>query len=114
MQQIALQPLMRRIWRAMRTFNVPINHPIIQNLTESDLSFIEWSTALDNPKLREKLENTVYDDDFDEWYDNCMNESEEVEYTDSEHSVLDTKDTDYADLSEPLNDTQIDDWEEVE
>jgi len=114
MQQIALQPLMRKIWRAMRTFNVPIDHPIIQNLTEFDLSFIEWSTALDDPKLREKIENTVYDDDFDEWYDKCMNESEEAEYTDSEDAPTEVKDDEYADLSESPDDAQIDDWEEVE
>lgn len=98
----------------MRTFNVPIDHPIIQNLTEHDLSFIEWSSALDDPKLREKLENTVYDDDFDEWYEKCMDESGETEYTDSENSLPIVNDDDYVDLSEPLNETKIDDWEEVE
>ena len=98
----------------MRTFNVPIDHPVIQNLTEFDLSFIEWSTALDDPKLREKIENTVYDDDFDEWYENCMNESGETEYTDSENNPPDINDEDYADLSETPKGTQIDDWEEVE
>lgn len=113
MQQIALQPLMRKIWRAMRTFNVPIDHPIIQNLTEYDLSFIEWSTALDDPKLREKIENTIYDDDFDEWYNNCMNESDDSKYTDCEDVIPEVSDDDYVDLSESSDD-QIDDWEEVE
>ena len=97
----------------MRTFNVPITHPIIQNLTEYDLSFIEWSTALDDPKLREKIENTVYDDDFDDWYENCMKGSEETEYTDTESNHPEVND-DYADLSEIPDDSPIDDWEEVE
>lgn len=96
----------------MRTFNVPIAHPIIQSLTEHDLSFIEWSTALDDPKLREKIENTVYDDDFDEWYENCIKESAETEYTDSEDNSSDIDE--YSDLSEPSKKSEIDDWEEVE
>ena len=95
----------------MRTFKVPIDHPVIQNLTEHDLSFIEWSAALDDPKLREKIENTVYDDEFDDWYDKCMEDSE---YTDSENDAKITNDDEYIDLSEPLNENKVDDWEEVE
>lgn len=51
----------------MKLFNVPITHEYIQNLTEFDLDFIDWSTALDDPKFREKLENVFYDPDFDSW-----------------------------------------------
>lgn len=64
----------------MKTFNVPITHPYIQGLTEFDLNFIDWSAALDDPKLREKIENTVYDDDFDSWF----NEQLENEIADGE------------------------------
>jgi hypothetical protein len=53
----------------MKLFQVPINHPYIQNLTGFDLDFIEYSTLWDNPKIREKLQNTFYDDEFDEWAD---------------------------------------------
>lgn len=61
----------------MKTFQVPINHPYIQNLTSWDLEFIEVSTALDNPKIREKLQNTIYDDDFDDYWDETMNSTQE-------------------------------------
>lgn len=91
-----------------------MTHPSIQSLTEADLSFIEWSTALDDPKLREKIENTVYDDDFDEWYDSCMNGSVEPEYTDTESNDTIVEDEEYTNMSESLGETNIDDWEEVE
>lgn len=100
----------------MRTFKVPMTHPYIQGLTEFDLSFIEWSAALDDPKLREKIENTVYDDEFDEWYNSCLDGDVKDEYTDID-SESQVEYDDYADLSESLNETQLndyDDWEEVE
>lgn len=53
----------------MKLFQVPINHPYIQGLTQFDLDFIELSTLWDNPKIREKLQNTFYDEEFDDWAD---------------------------------------------
>ena len=60
---------MRKLWAAMKLFQVPINHPYIQNLTPFDLNFIEYSGLWDNPKLREKLQNTFYDEEFEDWAD---------------------------------------------
>lgn len=51
----------------MKLFKVPINHPYIQGLTSFDLEFIELSTLWDDPKIREKLQNTFYDDEYDDW-----------------------------------------------
>lgn len=65
-----MEPLMRKIWAAMKLFKVPINHQYIQSLTSYDLAFIEWSTALDNPEFAEKYKNTFYDDEFDDFWDN--------------------------------------------
>lgn len=76
MGQLASQPLMRRIWLAMKTFNVPITHPYIQQLTDFDLEFIEWSSLFDNPKILKKFQNTVYDEEFDQWYEEALQEDE--------------------------------------
>lgn len=73
MGDIASQPLMRKLWLAMKTFNVPITHPHIQQLTDFDLEFISWSTRFDDHKVLDKYRNTVYDDEFDEWYNSVMN-----------------------------------------
>lgn len=70
---MASQPLMRKLWLAMKTFNVPITHPYIQQLTDFDLEFISWSTRFDDPKVLDKYRNTVYDDEFDEWWNSVMN-----------------------------------------
>ena len=71
MQEIAIQPQMRKIWMAMKLFRVPMTHPFIQNLTEYDLDFIDWSTSLDNPKFFEKIKNTFYDDEYDQCHHSC-------------------------------------------
>lgn len=72
MGDLASQPLMRKLWLAMKTFNVPITHPYIQQLTDFDLEFISWSTRFDDPKVLDKYKNTVYDDEFDEWWNSVM------------------------------------------
>lgn len=115
----------------MKLFKVPINHPYIQNLTNFDLDFIEYSTLWDDPKIREKLQNTFYDDEFDEWADetesltpeeealfHAQNESkiDKVENISLDSSIppeLPTDD-DYIELE---NDTQsdiFDEWEETD
>lgn len=68
----------------MKTFNVPITHPYIQNLTDFDLSFIEWSSLFDNPKILKKFQNTVYDDEFDSWYEEALQEEEAAANGDDE------------------------------
>lgn len=70
---MASQPLMRKLWLAMKTFNVPITHPFIQQLTDFDLEFINWSIRFDDPKVLDKYKNTVYDDEFDAWWNSVMN-----------------------------------------
>lgn len=106
----------------MKLFKVPITHEYIQNLTEFDLQFIEMSTALDNPRLREKILNTIYDEDYDEY----EKESEEEELTEEERAMMEeimskhgvhdndsVKDS-FQPLGESATDEDPDDWEEVE
>lgn len=123
MQDIAIQPTMRMIWEAMKLFRVPMTHEYIQNLTEFDLQFIEMSTALDNPRLREKILNTVYDEDYDDY----EKESEEDSLTEEERAIMEeimskqgvhnneTAEDSFIPLGEdkPI-DEDPDDWEEVE
>jgi hypothetical protein len=54
----------------MKLFQVPINHPYIQNLTSFDLNFIEWASAMDNPEFMQKMQNTFYDEEFDDFWEN--------------------------------------------
>ena len=124
MTEIAIQPNMRMIWTAMKLFRVPITHEYIQNLTEFDLQFIDVSTALDNPKFYEKIKNTFYDEEFDEY----ANEAEEDELTEEEKAIMeqvmnkglserneDVFTEEYDDFL-PIQDVVEDpnDWEEVE
>lgn len=39
-------------------------------MNEADLSLMEWSMALDDPKFKERLENYAYDPEFDEFFNN--------------------------------------------
>ena len=109
------------IWTAMKLFRVPITHEYIQNLTEFDLQFIDVSTALDNPKFYEKIKNTFYDEEFDEY----ANEAEEDELTEEEKAMMeqimkqsssDTTSDSTNDDFIPLQEVEEDpnDWEEVE
>ena len=110
------------IWTAMKLFRVPITHEYIQNLTEFDLQFIDISTALDNPKFYEKIKNTFYDEEFDEY----ANEAEEDELTEEEKAIMEqimkqnlserSSDTTVEDGFIPIQDVDEDpnDWEEVE
>lgn len=115
----------------MKLFQVPISHPYIQNLTSFDLDFIEYSTLWDNPKVREKLQNTFYDEDFDEWADetealtpeeealfhvNDDYKSGEVESLLPDDSIspeLPTDD-DYVPLESEMPTDILDEWEEDE
>lgn len=120
----------------MRTFNVPVTHPYIQNLTNFDLEFIECSTAFDNPKVLEKYLNTVYDDEFDDYWDETMSPKEEEYHEDVplnsppsaqnfHHSVANysngerfngdiIKHSENANKEEKITDTEVNDWEEVD
>lgn len=112
---------MRMIWTAMKLFNVPITHEFIQNLTEFDLEFIEMSTALDNPKLRDKILNTVHDEEFDDYADEVHGE----ELTEEERKMMEeimskqghepvAEEDDYIPLQETEDYQDLDDWEEVD
>lgn len=109
----------------MKLFGVPITHEYIQNLTEFDLQFIDVSSALDNPKFYEKIKNTFYDEEFDEY----ANQAEEDELTEEERAMMEqimrqqgagekkcldeVPDEDFL----PIQDETIedpDDWEDVE
>lgn len=114
----------------MKTFHVPISHPYIQNLTERDLEFLDWSSALDNPKIYDKVKNTYYDDDFDEYEQEVegdeLTEEELALFGDgNSESVTDinrdinTSNLPHDDDYMPMEDDSIqhasndDDWEEV-
>ena len=116
---------MRKIWMAMKLFHVPITHEYIQNLTDFDLEFIDLSTALDDPRVFEKLQNTFYDDDFDEYAD----EAEDDELTEEEKAMMEeimkknskeneNQTDDFTPVENMKEDTtnfdNPDDWEEVE
>ena len=106
----------------MKLFSVPITHDYIQNLTTFDLEFIEMSTALDNPKLRDKILNTVYDEEFDEYAEEIDNE----ELTDEERKIMEEimskqghkteaeEDEKFTPLGEDKENSDLDDWEEVD
>lgn len=124
MQDIAIQPTMRMLWRAMKLFRVPITHEYIQNLTEFDLEFIEMSTALDDPKLREKILNTVYDEEFDD-YANEVEENDDLteeerkmmeEIMSKQKSKEDVEDDGFVPIesSEEYQGEDPDDWEDVD
>lgn len=125
---MASQPLMRKLWLAMKTFNVPITHPFIQQLTDFDLEFINWSIRFDDPKVLDKYKNTVYDDEFDAWWNSVMN-GEDIDddfgapgVTGSSRSP--SKPSDEETISSDANHAEIaksgqnndnpDDWEEDE
>lgn len=125
---MASQPLMRKLWLAMKTFNVPITHPFIQQLTDFDLEFINWSIRFDDPKVLDKYKNTVYDDEFDAWWNSVMN-GEDIDddfgvpgVTGSRRSP--SKPSDEETISSDANHAEIaksgqnndnpDDWEEDE
>lgn len=103
MQEVALQPQMRKLWRAIKLFGVPITHPYIQQLTDFDLDFLEWSAAYDNPKFREKMQNTVYDDDFDDfWEGNTDVHGKSPELSDDDLVEMPTKIPDIVKKFQPF------------
>lgn len=104
MGQLASQPLMRKIWLAMKTFNVPITHPYIQNLTDFDLEFIQWASLFDNPKILKKYQNTIYDDEFDDWYNEAIQEDE---------AAAAEREGDESDETPPAQPTATQDGEEL-
>lgn len=112
MEEIANQPTMRMIWKAMKLFNVPITHEYIQNLTAFDLQFIEMESALDDPELRDKILNTFHDEEFDEF----EKEVEEEELTEEERKLMEQIMEEHNSDNE-VEDTPVDDpddWEEID
>lgn len=85
---------------AMKLFRVPINHPYIQSLTSFDLAFIEWSSALDDPKFRAKMENTFYDEEFDEFWDNPDSEMWDEDFEEYSEEFIQPEQPDYAQFGE--------------
>lgn len=79
MEVVSKNEILRQLWKAVKFFKVPFTHEFIQDLTEDDINLLEWSTARDNPKFNERLENTVYDDEYDEW-EKAVKEGRDVDY----------------------------------
>ena len=50
-QEIALNPLIQRLWKASKIYGVPIYDPKVVNLNAYDLSLIEWLIRFDNPEI---------------------------------------------------------------
>lgn len=69
-QEIALNPLIQRLWKASKIYGVPIYDPKVVNLNAYDLSLIEWLIRFDNPENVEKYKNVIVDEDFDDYYNN--------------------------------------------
>lgn len=51
----------------------------MQEIDPFDLDFYEYSRICDDPKLLEKLENTYYDSEFDDWVDAFDKEQAELQ-----------------------------------
>lgn len=79
METVSKNEVLRELWKAVKFFRVPFTHEFIQDLTEDDIALLEWSTARDNPKFNERIENTVYDDEFEDWA-KAVQEGKEVDY----------------------------------
>ena len=60
-------PLARRLWKVCKELQLPLNDPRIQDMDLYELEFYEYSIIYDDPKLREKLENTYYDPEYEAW-----------------------------------------------
>lgn len=88
----------------MKFFRKPINHPYIQNLTDFDLAFLEVSEILDDPKARDKLMHTFYDDEFDDYFNGGYQQNNAYEPTEEELLKMEEA---------LLDDLPEDDWEEV-
>lgn len=69
MLDIVQLPLARRLWKISKLFQLPISHPLIQDMNLYDIDFYELSDIADDPKKLDKLRNTYYDPDFDDWLD---------------------------------------------
>lgn len=106
----------------MKLFGVPITHKYIQDLTEFDMYFIDCSSALDDPKIYDKIKNTVYDEEFDEYAN-----STEDELTDEEREEMNkilgiktesenpSSNEDFMPIQSETNPIESsDDWEEVD
>lgn len=52
---------------------------MIQEIDIFDLDFYEYSRICDDPKLLEKLENTYYDSDYDDWEAEFDKEQEQLQ-----------------------------------
>lgn len=66
---------MRRLWKASRLFNVPINHPYIRNLNDYDLYLMEYLHLFEDPKKVEEYLTVIVDEDFEEY----VRETEEMD-----------------------------------
>lgn len=134
MLEVVQMPLARRIWRISKFFQIPINDERLQNLDVFDLEFYELSMIADDPKKLEKLQNSYYDPEYEEWIEEFELEQEQDESSQdekSEHSTqLDMPDeetiewvnknhsdselnNEYDEYDVSLPTDEISDWEEV-
>ena len=137
MLEIVQTPLARRMWRISKFFRIPLNDQRIQNLTQYDLEFYELSMIADDPKKLEQLQNSFFDDDFDDYLeefeqeqqtkkseqDDKLRQSERLELSDDETIRWANKNDSTRqesssgryeeDYEESLPTDDISDWEEV-
>ena len=105
---------MRKLWRVMKQFRIPINDERAQTITEEQIDFMLWSDILDDPEKVRKLDNYFYDPEYDKEFnavsdegaeDTAVNAKAELEREEDDPAVPLLSDSD------AIND--VDDWEEV-
>lgn len=57
---------MRLLWRIMREFNLPINDPRLQSMTQQQMELMLWGLLSEDPKYNSK--DVYHDPDFDEYW----------------------------------------------
>lgn len=105
-------PLARRLWQISKIYHTPINDERIQDLNIYDIEFIELSLIADDPEKLRKLEESFYDDEYDEW----VKEFEEEQQAKSKNrGTQDLPDQATIEFANKLRENEkIEDWEVIE
>lgn len=107
---------MRKLWRIMKLFRMPVNDDRVQSLTEEQIDFMIWSDILDDPEKVRKLDDYFYDPDYDKDFEEAMEEAAaDGDYyeEDSFDNELENADKDEIILARAESIEDVDDWEDV-
>lgn len=137
-EKIVQDPNNRLDWWVMKTFNVLPTSEEFMNLTGMQKEFIYQNYLEDNPKLKSKIQNVQYDDDFNEEWDKLApkegsegsEDAIEEDYGEDDEILAELAQKAYSELQdnedtamEParerlkkysLKTADVDDWEEVD